>query len=86
MNCHYIKTDEISILCDFKYTDNYKTAIELLIRFFENRPDLVMDFYFAFSDKLSYDRYSFDVNYEKEYFMIDNYRWNYIGKLLYGDG
>lgn len=72
MNCHYIKTDEISILCDFKYTDNYKTAIELLIRFFENRPDLVMDFYFAFSDKLSYDRYSFDVNYEKEYFMIDN--------------
>lgn len=72
MNCHYIKTDEISILCDFKYTDNYNTAIELLIRFFENRPDLVMDFYFAFSDKLSYDRYSFDVNYEKEYFMIDN--------------
>ena len=35
-----------------------------------------MDFYFAFSDKLSYDRYSFDVNYEKEYNMMD-YLWEH---------
>lgn len=69
-NYNSINSYEIEILCNYKYTEYYKDALQLLICFYNKRPDLVMQFYFAFSDRLSYDRYSHRLDYEKEYELI----------------
>lgn len=66
-----IKTPQIEILSRFKYSDYYKDSIELLLYFIEKRPDLIMDFYFVFSDRLSFDKYSHKFDYVKEYMLVE---------------
>lgn len=70
-NNHNIHYDEIRILSSFKYSEYYQDALELMLMYFDKRPDLVMDFYFAFSDEMSFDEHSFSLNYEKEYNLIE---------------
>ena len=67
VNNNRIQSEEIRILTGYKYLDNYTEAIELLLFFYEKRPDFFMDFYFAIIDFLLYDKYSGDTDCEKEY-------------------
>ena len=46
-NYHNIKTKVIEILGGYKYTENFEDAVDLLMLYFEKRPDLIMDFYFV---------------------------------------
>ena len=70
-NNHNIGTSIINILGGFKYSEYFTDAINLLLALFEKRPDLAMEFYFVFSEKLSYDEYSYDLDYEKEYILLE---------------
>ena len=70
-NYHNISTKEIEILCGFKYTENFEDALDLLMLYFTRRPDLIMDFYFAFSDRLLYDKYSWKNKYKEEKLLLD---------------
>lgn len=70
-NYNNIEHDEVSILSAFKYSEYYEDAIELMLMFYNKRPDLVMDFYVAFVHNMSYDIYSYELNYEKEHKLIE---------------
>ena len=70
-----IETKEIDILAGFKYTDYYAEAVELLLLLFEKRPDLFMDFYFAITNNILYDKNSHYLEYEKEYYFLREL-WN----------
>lgn len=78
-NYNNIKCEEISILSGFKYSEYFEDAIELLLLYYKKRPDLVMDFYFAFSDRMSFDVSSYRLGYEKELKMVDCL-WRYANE------
>ncbi len=69
-NYHRIETKEIEILGGYKYTDYYAEAIELMLLYYEKRPDLVMDFYFAITEGL-FDKYSGNTNYKQESLLMN---------------
>lgn len=88
-NNHYISTKEIGILGGFKYTESFDDSIELLVSYFEKRPDLIMDFYFVICDSLLFDKYSCNNNYKNENMLL-NRLWeatnegeNYNFSILY---
>lgn len=70
-NNNIIKNEEISILSSFKYSEYFEDAMELLLLYYKKRPDLIMDFYFTFSDRMSFDENSHKFDYEKEFKMVD---------------
>ncbi len=78
-NYHNIMTKEIEILGGYKYTENYEDAVDLLMRYFKKRPDLIMDFYFVLSERLLYDKYSYKYKYNHETRLIDKL-WCYTEK------
>ncbi len=69
-NHHNITMKEIYILGGLKYTKAYDDALDLLMLYYEKRPDLIMDFYFVICDFLLYDEHSEDNKYEKEMILI----------------
>ena len=69
-NYHRIETKEIRILAGYKYTDYYAEAIDLMLRYYEKRPDLVMDFYFAITEGL-FDEFSGNTNYRHESLLMN---------------
>lgn len=71
-NNHIINMLEVKILCSYKYSEYSCDANELLFYLLDKRPDSVMDFYFAFTDELIYDKHSSDMNYLKEYEFIES--------------
>lgn len=82
-------TNIIEILGGFKFTQNYEDAIDLLMRYFDRRPDLIMDFYSVFSERLLYDTHSYKDNYNHEMRLL-NKLWfytengeNYNNSILY---
>lgn len=88
-NYHNISTKEIEILGGFKYTESFNDSIELLVSYFEKRPDLIMDFYFVICDRLLYDKYSWKNDYKNENVLLDrlwettNEGENYNFSILY---
>ncbi len=88
-NNHYISTKEIEILGGFKYTESFDDSIELLVSYFEKRPDLIMDFYFVICDCLLFDKYSCNNNYKNENMLLNriweatNEGENYNFSILY---
>lgn len=70
-NYHNISTKEIGILGGFKYTESFNDSIELLVSYFDKRPDLIMDFYFVICEQLLYDKYSWNSKYKNEKVLID---------------
>lgn len=70
-NNHHISSEEVEILSSFKYSEYYNDVLDLMGDFFKKRPDLVMDFYFAFADRLGVDKYSHQYEYTKEYKMVE---------------
>lgn len=82
-------TNIIEILGGFKFTPNYDDAIDLLMRYFDRRPDLIMEFYSVFSERFLYDRNSYKDNYNHEIRLLDKL-WcytengeNYNNSILY---
>lgn len=82
-------TKIIEILGGFKFTQNYEDAIDLLMRYFDRRPDLIMEFYSVFSERFLYDRNSYKDNYGHEMRLLDKL-WcytengeNYNNSILY---
>ena len=87
-NYHRVETKEIEILGGYKYTEYYAEALELLLLYYEKRPDLVMDFYFAITEGL-FDKFSGNTNYNQESLLM-NKLWdatkegtNYNYTILY---
>ena len=70
-NYNHIECEQISILSSFKYSEYFEDAMELLLLYYKKRPDLIMDFYFAFSDRMSFDLNSYKLDYDKELKMVD---------------
>lgn len=66
-NNNRIQSKDIKVLTGYKYLDYYSEAVELLLLYYEKRPDLFMDFYFAITTFLMYDKYSVAADCEKEY-------------------
>lgn len=56
LNSEKIDNKIIEILSRFKYVDGFESAVELLMRYYEKRPDLIMSFYFAFKRMLYDDK------------------------------
>ena len=88
-NYHNFSTKIIEILGGFKFTQNYEDAIDLLMRHFDRRPDLIMDFYSVFSERFLYDTHSYKDNYNHEMRLLDKL-WcytengeNYNNSILY---
>lgn len=69
-NFNSIKSDIIKVLCGFKYSKYFEVSVKLLLEYFAKRPDLVMEFYFCFSDRISYDLESYKFSYEKELLIL----------------
>ncbi len=88
-NYHNISTLEIRIMGGFKYTELFDDSIELLMSYFEKRPDLIMDFYFVICEVLLYDEYSRNNKYKNEKKLMDrlweatNEGENYNFSILY---
>lgn len=78
-NYNHIECEEIAILSSFKYSEYFEDAMELLLLYYKKRPDLIMDFYFAFSDRMSFDVNSYKLDYDKELKMVDCL-WRYANK------
>lgn len=74
-NYYDISTKEIEILGGYKYTEYFEDAVDLLLLYLTKRPDLIMDFYFVFSRKLLYDKYSWKNKYNREQRLLDKL-WN----------
>lgn len=70
-NNKLISSELIEILGNFKYSNNYELALELIIYYFKKRPSEARNFYIVLSDRLGYDKYSYDSKYEKEILNIE---------------
>lgn len=75
-NYQNITTKEIEVLGEYKYTENFEDAVDLLMLYFQKRPDLIMDFYFVLSKKFLYDENSFENKYNHEILFLDKL-WDY---------
>ena len=69
-NNQRIDDKKIEILTNFKYGEFTNEAIELLIKYYEKRPDLIMDFYFGFTLNLGIDENSLKNNFSSEINLI----------------
>ena len=78
-NCNNIECEEIIILSSFKYSEYFEDAMELLLLYYKKRPDLIMDFYFAFSNRMSFDVNSYKLDYDTELKMVDCL-WRYANE------
>ena len=65
-NINTIKSQEVEILAGYKQTNCYEEAISLLLMLYEKRPEWFMDFYFAITNYLLYDKYSYRTGYSSE--------------------
>lgn len=72
-NNQRIDDKKIEILSNFKYGELEDEAIDLLIEYYKKRPDLIMDFYFAFILNLGIDEHSNHNNFETELKIIDKF-------------
>lgn len=73
-NHNKIDSEIIEILGAFKHCENFEDALYISLELFNKKPKYVMDFYFLFSDRLCYDKQSFNLNYVKELEII-KYLW-----------
>lgn len=70
-NNQRIDDKKIEILSNFKYGDLNSEAIELLIKYYKKRTDLLMDFYFGFILNLGIDEHSMETDFKTELKIID---------------
>lgn len=65
------RNEYIDMLGDFKNSDYIEEVVELLFTAFIKRSDLASDFYYVFTEKLSFDSDSHEDDYETEYLIIN---------------
>lgn len=70
-NINNITTKEIEILSDFKYTDCYEEAVLLFFELYEKKPILFMDFYFAITNNMLFDKLNYRRGYSYEQKFLD---------------
>lgn len=75
-NNQKVDNKKIEILSNFKYGDLEDEAIELLIEYYKKRPDLIMDFYFAFINNLGIDERSNHNKFATELKIINKFMKN----------
>lgn len=87
-NNHNISTKAIKFLGDYKYTEQFDDALDLILLYFSKRPDLIMDFYNVLSNYL-FDKHSAQNKYTYESRILDKL-WcatengtNYNNSILY---
>ena len=83
----HIRNKEIEILAGYSKTQHFETAAELLLILYDKRPDLIMDFYFAITDRI-FDKYSISTSFQAEHLLVDkllerihsgdNYNFSYL--------
>lgn len=67
-----IENEYIDMLGDFKNSKYLEEVVALLFTAFLKRPDMVMDFYFVFTEKLSFNYDSYKDDYETEFLVINS--------------
>ncbi len=72
-NNQRIDDKKIEILSNFKHGELEDEAIDLLIEYYKKRPDLIMDFYFAFTLNFGIDEYSNRNKFASELKIIDKF-------------
>lgn len=84
-NNQRIDDKKIEILSNFKYGELEDEAIDLLIEYYKKRPDLIMDFYFAFILNLGIDEHSNHNSFATELKIIDKFMTaiNYKDENMY---
>lgn len=70
-----IENRQIKILAGYKHTDYFEEAIDLLLKLYAKRPDLIIDVYFAITEGMMFDKDSYYYKYKHEYVLI-NRLWN----------
>ena len=70
-NNHRIETRNINLLTEFKNTEYYKEALDLLFAYYDKRRDLAIDIYFAIVDYYLLDCESEGGKYEKEKYALE---------------
>ncbi len=74
-NNNTISKKEIEILSQYKRTEYFKDAIDLLLALYAKRPDLFMDFFFAIKNNILFNRNSFYSKYSSEIEFLEEL-WN----------
>lgn len=65
-NTNCIVTREIEMLANYKYSDHYDDALSLFFSLYDKQPVLFMDFYFAITNYLLFDKYTYRHGYAYE--------------------
>jgi|GEM_PF-935130 len=66
-NHHNIKSSLLNVLANYKYSEQFDTALELILMNLEKDSSEPMDYYFILKDILSIDMNSYQFGYEAEY-------------------
>lgn len=77
-NYRRINVREIKILARFKNTEYFEDAVDLLLVYYNKRPDYIMDIYFAITEGMLYDEESYDRRYQQENILIQKL-WDATG-------
>lgn len=70
-NSHDINSKLIKVLIEFKYSDYFEDALQLIFLHLERNTENPMDFFFTFGERLGFDQYSHQFEYDKEYILIN---------------
>ena len=62
---------EIGVLSNFKRTEYFTDAIELLIDIFRKQPKYIHDVYITLSETYNYDEFSYRDDYKNEYLLVE---------------
>lgn len=65
-----INIREINIFSGFKNTEYFEDAVDLLLVYYNKRPDYVMDIYLAITNGMLYDKKSYNQRYQQENILI----------------
>ena len=65
-NHNIIKSKQVELMSGYKYTDQFEEALDLFIIYYDKRPDLFFDFYYAIINNLLYDKNSYNYRYKEE--------------------
>ena len=70
---------EIGVLSNFKRTEYFTDAIELLIDIYKKHPKYIHDVYITLSETYNYDEISYRDDYKNEYLLVDK-MWQLSGQ------
>lgn len=66
-----LKDKDLYVLGDFKYSEKYEAALQLIFLYFDKNPNIIDDLYLLFTKAYGYDEFSSRHEYEREYILIE---------------